>query len=180
MANRVRPPSPVLRKLMSPTPTLSSALGKSPRAPSPMPPRPQWFYQSTATSSPTASGILKRSPYQSQTTLGGNGASSTVRLVPEAERMSPSSPVSETNDSTKESPQPTPSPFEGLKGRSPGERASLVSELLTSYYADIELLEYAEQQEAKKEELVERKPQLSWLLTLTLLLVVTVVRVFST
>ena len=179
MANRVRPPSPVLRRLMSPTPTLTSALGKSPRAPSPMPPRPQWFYQSTATSSPAASGILKTSPYQSQTILGGNGASSTVRLVPETERMSQSSPVSETDDSTKESPQPTPSPFEGLKGRSPGERASLVSELLTSYYADIELLEYAEQQEAK-EELVERKPQLSWLLTLTLLLVVTVVRVFST
>ena len=51
----------------------------------------------------------------------------------------------------------------------------MVSELLSSYYADIELLEYAEQQEAKKEEVVERKPQLSWLLTLILLLVVTVV-----
>lgn len=170
MASRVRPPSPVLRRLMSPTPTLTNVLGKSSQSQNSMPPRARFVFPSTATSSP-GSSILKTSPYPSQSTVNVNGASSTVRLVPEP---SPGSPISELGDPLKDSPQPSSGPFQGLEGRSPGERASLVSELLSSYYADMEMLEYAEQQEAKKEEPVERKPQLSWLLTLVLLLVVTV------
>ncbi|GJE88646.1 sodium/calcium exchanger protein-domain-containing protein [Phanerochaete sordida] len=171
MASRVRPPSPVLRRLMSPTPTLTNVLGKTPRSENPISPRPRFVYAMPPTSSPGGS-ILKPSPYPSQ--LAVNNASSTVRLVPEAERASPNSPVSDIDDPIKDTPQINAGPFQGLEGRSPGERASMVSELLSSYYADIELLEYAEQQEAKKEEPVERKPQLSWLLTLILLLVVTV------
>ncbi|KIP05832.1 hypothetical protein PHLGIDRAFT_73597, partial [Phlebiopsis gigantea 11061_1 CR5-6] len=160
MASRVRPCSPALRKLMSPTPTFATVLGKSPRSRSPAP----FVYQPAATVSPPRSALTP-SPCPSQMSLGTScpgAASSTVRLVPEGERYVPSSPGSDDSGDSKTNSPCTPF------GPGAGDRLSLVTELLCD---DARPVRDANDADTPLE---EQKPQLSWFLTLFLMASVTV------
>ena len=198
MASRVRPGSPALRKLISPAPTFATVLGKSPRSRSPAP----FVYQAASSVSPPRSALTP-SPCPSQTSLGTScpgAASSTVRLVPEGERYAPSSPGSDDSGDSKTSSPCTPF------GPGAGDRFSLVTELVSSYYTDGEHIYEVEHEEqfyknptvtgpgvrsrvqlcddarpvrdtnGTETPLEEQKPQLSWFLTLFLMASVTVVR----
>lgn len=110
-------------------------------------------------------------------------ASSTVRLVPETERQN-----TDDSESTKIG---SPSPFYGTERGPAGDRFSLVSELVSSYFHDMEnmheygadgkpRMHFCEDPRGMREDReesapIERKPQLSWFLTLFLLTTVTVV-----
>lgn len=170
--------------------------------------RGPYMYRPAATGSPSRSGILV-SPLAttSQLTLAeptpvsaaghnavaGDGTTTTVRLVSEAERCKPSE--MERCDSACSRNGQTPSP----------DRVSMVSELVDAYYADLEnegqfmsarspgaestrtriqlcdeprpMRRRMTERVAEEEEegLNARKPQLSWFLTLVVLTVVTVV-----
>ena len=185
MASRVRPGSPALRRWVSPTPTFAAVLGRSPQPRDPVPPRRPFIYKTSDAASPLSE--IEPSPAMSQDTFATSdsmAASSTVRLIPEADRRSPESPGSDESDFEK--PPPSPRVFLNAERRMPSDRFSLVSELVSSYFAELEnMQEYdaeaeqkrkEEEQRAKEEkEAEERKPQLSWFLTILVLLVVTVV-----
>ncbi|KAI0690168.1 hypothetical protein BC835DRAFT_1417988 [Cytidiella melzeri] len=150
MASKVRPTSPTLRKFTTPASTFANVF-RSPRAPfvsnqsEPNNSGP-YMYQKAPISSPPRTGILMTSPLATASQLTvtmpmeaeptyaptNEASASTVRLVSDAERLSPgedgfggklSSPASSCGS---ESPPPRM------------ERGSLVSDLVSSYYADVE------------------------------------------
>lgn len=184
MTARVRTGSP-LRKITSPTPTYVTEY-RSPTLTYPeLRKGPYTVYQTESTlyqPHATRSEVcLPGSSFsnQSQTTMvAPPAAASTVRLVTEAERCSPDVYPSSGIES----------PGSSWSGSQPGDRGSLVTELVSSYLTDMGSDGEASPTQARsritlRDEPVpprerrskEREPQLSWFLTLFLLTVVTVV-----
>lgn len=153
MASKVRPTSPAFRKFTSPGSTFASVF-RSPRAPfvanqSEASLSGPYMYRKAPPTSPPRTGILMTSPLatasqltvamptQAEPTYAPNtdAAASTVRLVSEAERASPpreldgEGGISPCSSRGSESP-PSPSPT--------ADRASFVSDLVSSYYSEME------------------------------------------
>ncbi|KAI0091210.1 Sodium/calcium exchanger protein-domain-containing protein [Irpex rosettiformis] len=147
MASRVRPTSPALRKFASPSSTFASVF-RSPRAPfmansSETALSGPYMYRKAPSASPPRTGILMTSPLgtTSQLTVtmpaqaepmyapNTDAAASTVRLVSEAERASPKEEVDGVSPCSSRSESPSPS--QGV------DRASFVSDLVSTYYTDM-------------------------------------------
>ena len=147
MASKVRPTSPAFRKLTSPGSTFASVF-RSPRAPFAANPSEAtlsgpYMYRKAAPASPTRSGILMTSPLgttsqltvtmpaQAEPTYSPNAdaGASTVRLVSEVEHVSPMD---------EDSPSPCSSRSESPSPPHPADRASFVSDLVSSYYTDLD------------------------------------------
>lgn len=158
MASRVRPNSPNLRKLASPSSTFG-AVFRSPRAPFMIPSDPgdasvirgPYMYRQAPDASPPRSGILvSPRPVTSQTTVvapipvsaeisnlaSAPAAASTVRLINEVEARTLSS------DGGYSDPKLNHGRYMGTAESCDGspDRVSVVSDLVSSYYADTETL----------------------------------------
>ncbi|KAF7799782.1 hypothetical protein EIP86_011024 [Pleurotus ostreatoroseus] len=188
VTSRVRPSSP-FRKITSPTPTYTTDF-RSPRLTSPEIRKGPYTVYRTETTNFSPPRRDSPSPNTSQVTLAAPApaAASTVRLVPEMEREDSISTSSSIHDGTWAQSQ---------KNIQAGERASLVSDLVTSYLTEMgspaDREEFAanadhfrsrvtlvadpalrDREREREEKAKKRNPELSWFLTLVLLTVVTV------
>lgn len=191
MTSRVRPSSP-FQKITSPTPTYTTDF-RSPRLTSPeIRKGPYTVYRTETTkfSPPRRDGDPSPPPDSSQTTLAAPAlaAGSTVRLVPEIER----------EDSLLSTSSSSPDGSWGHKHA--GERASLVSDLVSSYLTEMHSpgdreepynghadnfrsrvtlvtdTPHPRERDEAEARMKKREPELSWFLTLVMLTIVTVVR----